>query len=118
MSSHITPMSLGYHPDRIVGASPDTHLITAVVTLAIEGTTMMDPIVMIGDPTVTIVGHIGTIGIETDLIATTEGTATIISTIGTTTLTIARGVGLAIVPEITAAAGTKTRYLIMRAACP
>ena len=81
--------------------TPDTNLITATATWAIERTTMVDttmmmddPTAMIDNPTVTTVGHIKTIGIETGLIEMIGDTTTTTSTIRTTILTIATGADL------------------------
>lgn len=134
ISCRIVPTSSGYRPVHIANTTPDTNLITVAATRAIEQTTMVDttvmtddPTAMIDDPTVTTVGRIGTIGIETGLIemigdtttiTNTIGmrgdTATTTKTIGTTILTIATGADLGTVPDATVA-GILTTWKIGRA---
>jgi hypothetical protein len=65
---------------------------------------------MMDDPTVTTVGRTGTIGhIETrGLIEMIGHTATIVDAIVTTIPTVARGAGLATVPEVIAVASIMT----------
>ena len=104
------PTSSDYRPGHTADTTPDTHPIIIAPTPATQQTTTVDPIAMMDDPTVMMVGRTGTIGlIETGgLIEMIGHTATIIGTIGMTILTVARGAGLAIVPEVIAAAGTMT----------
>lgn len=75
-----------------------------------------DTIAMTGDPTVTTVDRIETIGTETDLIEAIGHTATTIGAIGTTTLTIVRGADLAIVLGITVVACIMTKCWTTRVA--
>lgn len=96
----------------------DTHLITIIAPIPATQQTTIDPIAMMDDPTVTMVGRTGKIGhIETKgLIGMKGHTATIVDAIGMTILTIVRGAGLATVPEVIAVAGTMTPWRITRAA--
>lgn len=78
---------------------------------------MVDITTMMGDLTETAAGRIGTIGIiETGLIETIRDTATIIDTIEMMTLTIARGVDPAIVPDIITGVDITTRCWTMKVA--
>lgn len=105
-SYHTVPTNLDYPPGHIVGMIPDIHMTIVAATPAIEETTMTDTIVMIGDPTVTTVDPTGMISIETDLTEAIGHTATIIGTIGTTTLTIVREADLV---DVTTVVGIMTR---------
>ena len=117
------PTSSDYHLGHTVDTTPGVHLTTVAPTPAAQQTTMADPIVMTGDLTATMVGRTGKIGhIETGHIETightvmTGHTTTIVGVIGMTILTIARGAGLATVPDITVVAGIMTTWRTTRAA--
>jgi len=117
------PAISDYRPGHIADTTLDTTLDTQITVAPIpatQQTTTVDPIAMMGDPIVMMVARTGTIGhIETGSPIEMIGrTATIIGTIGTTILTVARGAGLAIVPEVIAVAGTMTPWRITRAASP
>jgi len=122
-------MSLVYRLGHTAHTTQGIHPITVVTTPAVEETTMVDPIVMTGDPTVTIagriemigmIGHIETSHIETmgDTVVIIGDTAMIKGTTGMTILTIARGADLAIIPGITVAADIMTTRRIMGATSP
>ena len=114
ISCRTLPTNSGYRPIHTANATPDIDLITVAATRAIEQNTMADHIVMMNDITVTIIGRIGTTGIETGLIETIGHTAMITSTIGMMILIIVtRGADLDITPDTTVVAGIMTTSKII-----